>query len=97
ADLLAPRPAHVNLTPMNPTPAVAWTAPPIAAQRRFAGILEAAGLAGTIRHNRGTDRDAACGQLYANYQAASGRRLPAAERVLPLAGRPAGAPLRAGT
>jgi 23S rRNA (adenine2503-C2)-methyltransferase len=76
ADLLMPRRTHVNLIPMNPTPAVPWVAPAVAAQRRFAGILEAAGLTATIRHNRGTDIDAACGQLYANYQVASGRRLP---------------------
>jgi 23S rRNA (adenine2503-C2)-methyltransferase len=83
--LLRPRRAHVNLIPMNPTPAVPWVAPPVAAQRRFADILEHGGLTATIRHNRGTDIDAACGQLYANYQVASGRRLPAAERVLQLA------------
>ena len=82
--LLRPRRAHVNLIPMNPTPAVPWTAPPVAAQRRFADICEHGGLTATIRHNRGTDIDAACGQLYANYQVASGRRLPAAERILPL-------------
>jgi 23S rRNA (adenine2503-C2)-methyltransferase len=75
ADLLAPRRAHVNLIPMNPTPAVPWVAPDVAAQRRFARILQAAGLTATIRHNRGTNIDAACGQLYANYQVASGRRL----------------------
>jgi 23S rRNA (adenine2503-C2)-methyltransferase len=85
ADLLAPRRAHVNLIPMNPTPAVPWVAPGVAAQRRFAAILEAAGLTATIRHNRGTDIDAACGQLYANYQMASGRRLPLATSD---AGRP---------
>ena len=83
--LLRPRRAHVNLIPINPTPAVPWVAPPVAAQRRFADDLEHGGLTTTIRHNRGTDIDAACGQLYANYQVASGRRLPAAERVLPLA------------
>ncbi|MBW3604122.1 MAG: 23S rRNA (adenine(2503)-C(2))-methyltransferase RlmN [Actinobacteria bacterium] len=82
--LLSPRRTHVNLIPMNPTPAVAWVAPSVAAQRRFAAVLEAGGLTATIRHNRGTNIDAACGQLYANYQVASGRRLPAAERVLPL-------------
>lgn len=82
--LLAPRRTHVNLIPMNPTPAVPWTAPSVAAQRRFAAALETGGLTATIRHNRGTDIDAACGQLYANYQVASGRRLPAAEQVLPL-------------
>jgi 23S rRNA (adenine2503-C2)-methyltransferase len=89
--LLSPRRAHVNLIPMNPTPAVPWAAPPVAAQRRFAAICEAGGLTATIRHNRGTNIDAACGQLYANYQLASGRRLPAAERLLPLAGLRSGA------
>jgi 23S rRNA (adenine2503-C2)-methyltransferase len=84
--LLSPRRVHINLIPMNPTPAVPWEAPPVAAQRRFAAICESGGLTATIRHNRGTNIDAACGQLYANYQVASGRRLPAAERVLPLAG-----------
>jgi 23S rRNA (adenine2503-C2)-methyltransferase len=83
ADLLAPRRAHVNLIPMNPTPGVAWVAPSVAAQRRFAAILAAAGLTATIRHNRGTNIDAACGQLYANYQMASGRRLTPSERALP--------------
>ena len=91
AGLLSPRRAHVNLIPMNPTPAVGWVAPPVVAQRRFAQILEAAGLTATIRHNRGTDIDAACGQLYANYQLASGRRLPAAEALLPLAASPVAA------
>lgn len=92
ADLLASRRAHVNLIPMNPTPGIAWVAPAVTVQRRFAQILEASGMTATIRHNRGTDIDAACGQLYANYQMASGRRLPGAaqlptgERVLPFAG-----------
>jgi 23S rRNA (adenine2503-C2)-methyltransferase len=69
---------HVNLIPMNPTPAVPWRAPPVAAQRAFAQVLTDAGLAVTIRHNRGTEIDAACGQLFANHAVASGRILPAA-------------------
>jgi 23S rRNA (adenine2503-C2)-methyltransferase len=91
ATLLRPRDAHVNLIPMNPTSAVPWVAPPVAQQRRFARVLEQAGLTATIRHNRGTQIDAACGQLYANYRVASGRRLPAAERLLPLSDPGAGA------
>lgn len=70
--------AHVNLIPMNPTPAVEWRAPPVAEQRAFAVILERAGVPCTIRHNRGARIDAACGQLYANHTLASGRTLPAA-------------------
>ena len=63
---------------MNPTPAVPWRAPPARAQRAFAATLAEAGVAATVRRNRGTDIDAACGQLYADYAAASGRMLPAA-------------------
>jgi 23S rRNA (adenine2503-C2)-methyltransferase len=70
--------AHVNLIPMNPTPAVPWTAPPVHQQRAFADLLVEGGVAATIRANRGNEIDAACGQLYADYQVASGRTLPAA-------------------
>jgi 23S rRNA (adenine2503-C2)-methyltransferase len=77
--------AHVNLIPMNATPAVPWTAPPVAAQRAFAEVLTGGGISATIRANRGGDIDAACGQLYADYRVASGRTLPvavgAADRV----------------
>jgi 23S rRNA (adenine2503-C2)-methyltransferase len=70
--------AHVNLIPMNPTPAVGWCAPPITVQRTFAATLKRAGIPVTIRHNRGAEIDAACGQLYANHAVASGRTLPTA-------------------
>ncbi len=70
--------AHVNLIPMNPTPAVPWHAPAVHEQRAFAAVLNEGGISATIRANRGNDIDAACGQLYANYQMASGRTLPAA-------------------
>lgn len=77
--------AHVNLIPMNPTPAVPWAAPTVEQQRAFADVLVDGGISATIRANRGNDIDAACGQLYANYQVASGRILPvavgAAERI----------------
>jgi len=70
--------AHVNLIPMNPTPAVPWRAPPVAEQRAFAARLEQGRVRATIRHNRGGNIDAACGQLYADYLLGSGRTLPAA-------------------
>ncbi|MDQ3708947.1 MAG: radical SAM protein [Actinomycetota bacterium] len=69
---------HVNLIPLNATPSVPWRAPPVPAQRAFLAALHEAGLAATIRRNRGGDIDAACGQLYADYAMASGRTLPAA-------------------
>jgi 23S rRNA (adenine2503-C2)-methyltransferase len=71
--------AHVNLIPMNPTPAVPWTAPPVGEQRAFLRTLVSAGVAATIRANRGGDIDAACGQLYAEYAVRSGKMLPAAK------------------
>jgi 23S rRNA (adenine2503-C2)-methyltransferase len=79
--------AHVNLIPMNATPAVPWRAPSVAHQRAFAAVLERGGVAATIRANRGGNIDAACGQLYADYALGSGRILPAAvgaaERLAP--------------
>jgi hypothetical protein len=63
---------------MNPTPAVPWRAPSPAHQRAFAAVLQRAGLAVTVRRNRGGDIDAACGQLAADYALGSGRILPSA-------------------
>jgi 23S rRNA (adenine2503-C2)-methyltransferase len=79
AELVRSEGAHVNLIPMNPTPAVPWRAPSVAAQRAFARTLERAGVPATIRANRGGDIDAACGQLYADFAVRSGKMLPAAE------------------
>jgi 23S rRNA (adenine2503-C2)-methyltransferase len=76
-----PRP-HVNLIPMNPTPAVPWRAPDDAGRQAFRDVLVAAGVPATIRRNRGGEIDAACGQLYADYAVASGRTLPAAAGAL---------------
>ena len=60
-----PLPAHVNLLPLNPTPG--WptkgTAP--AGVQLFRQLLVARGVNATVRQNRGTDIDAACGQLAA--------------------------------
>jgi 23S rRNA (adenine2503-C2)-methyltransferase len=77
----APRVAHVNLIPMNPTPAVPWHAPPAEQQRAFRRVLAGAGLPATIRDTRGNDIDAACGQLYADHAVGSGRVLPAAREA----------------
>jgi 23S rRNA (adenine2503-C2)-methyltransferase len=78
AELVGGLDAHVNLIPMNPTPAVPWRAPSGNAQHAFVRVLAQAGVAATIRQNRGTEIDAACGQLYADYAMASGKMLPAA-------------------
>ena len=65
AQLLRGDLAHVNLIPMNPVAHTPWTASPPAVIDRFAGRLRAAGVATTVRRNRGIEIGAACGQLAA--------------------------------
>ncbi len=57
--------AHVNLIPMNTTgnPTYRPSDPETIAQ--FAAVLVGAGVNATVRHNRGSDANAACGQLRA--------------------------------
>jgi len=57
--------AHVNLIPLNPTPGFPTRGTDAAGVRRFADRLSDRGVNATIRRNRGTDIDAACGQLAA--------------------------------
>jgi 23S rRNA (adenine2503-C2)-methyltransferase len=64
-ELLAPRLAHVNLIPLNPTPGSVWDASPKDAEREFVRRIEAYGVAVTVRDTRGRDIDGACGQLAA--------------------------------
>jgi hypothetical protein len=56
---------HVNLIPMNPVAHTPWRSSSPAAIEAFAARLRTAGLPVTIRHNRGQDVGAACGQLAA--------------------------------
>ena len=63
ADALPTGPAHVNLIPYNPTPGLTARPTPPARVERFAAVLRQGGVNATIRRNRGTDIDAACGQL----------------------------------
>jgi 23S rRNA (adenine2503-C2)-methyltransferase len=64
-DLLAPRLAHVNLIPLNPTPGSKWDASPKKVERAFVQALEARGVSVTVRDTRGREIDGACGQLAA--------------------------------
>jgi 23S rRNA (adenine2503-C2)-methyltransferase len=57
--------AHVNLIPLNPTPGYPAIGTPPAGVAAFAAALSASGVNATVRRNRGTDIDAACGQLRA--------------------------------
>ena len=65
AELLRGEHAHVNLIPMNQVAHTPRTGTPLPAVERFAAWLSAAGIATTIRFNRGTEIGAACGQLAA--------------------------------
>jgi 23S rRNA (adenine2503-C2)-methyltransferase len=59
--------AHVNLIPLNPTPGYAVRGTPPERVRGFRDRLVALGVNATVRRNRGTSIDAACGQLKAAF------------------------------
>jgi 23S rRNA (adenine2503-C2)-methyltransferase len=65
AAMARPLRAHVNLIPLNPTPGYPARGTPPARVRAFRDRLRDSGVNATIRRNRGTDIDAACGQLAA--------------------------------
>jgi 23S rRNA (adenine2503-C2)-methyltransferase len=67
-------PAHVNLIPLNPTPG--WPTKGSSATRvqQFRQLLDDRGVNATVRRNRGTDIDAACGQLAAGQPVTLTRR-----------------------
>ncbi|HLY34805.1 MAG TPA: 23S rRNA (adenine(2503)-C(2))-methyltransferase RlmN [Jatrophihabitantaceae bacterium] len=64
--LLAPRLAHVNLIPLNPTPGSEWDASPKGVEREFVRRLQQHGVPVTVRDTRGREIDGACGQLAAS-------------------------------
>ena len=68
AALARPLGAHVNLIPLNPTPGYPTRGTDQAGVRRFRDQLAAQGVNATIRRNRGTGIDAACGQLRAGHE-----------------------------
>jgi 23S rRNA (adenine2503-C2)-methyltransferase len=72
--------AHVNVIPWNPVYGLQYQRPSVEAVRRFVAIIRAAGVAATVRIDRGVDIDAACGQL---------------QRTADAAGRPTAAEARA--
>jgi 23S rRNA (adenine2503-C2)-methyltransferase len=61
--LLAGWPAHLNVIPWNPVFGMQYQRPAPAEVHRFVGLVRRAGVAATIRIDRGVDIDAACGQL----------------------------------
>ena len=65
AVLARPLGAHVNLIPLNPTPGYPVRGTPADRVLEFRDQLRDVGINATVRRNRGTDIDAACGQLAA--------------------------------
>ena len=63
-----PLPAHVNLIPLNPTPGYTVKGTPMSRVREFRDLLRDGGVNATIRQTRGTEIDAACGQLRATHE-----------------------------
>lgn len=74
ADLARDVRAHVNLIPLNPTPGYATPGTPPAGVQRFKEGLVHLGVNATVRRNRGTGIDAACGQLRAGHEVTIGRK-----------------------
>ncbi len=66
AAIAVPLGAHVNLIPLNPTPGYPVRGTDKDGVRRFRDELISRGVNATVRRNRGTDIDAACGQLAAS-------------------------------
>ncbi|MDY7102604.1 MAG: 23S rRNA (adenine(2503)-C(2))-methyltransferase RlmN [Actinomycetota bacterium] len=74
--------AHVNLIPLNRTPGWPTTGSPPQRIERFARLLGDLGVNATVRQNRGTEIDAACGQLRTRHeQTAPGADGPVATKV----------------
>ncbi len=59
---------HVNLIPLNPTPAFPYERPSVERIERFAAILNDTGIPATVRYSRGVEIAAACGQLHIEHQ-----------------------------
>jgi hypothetical protein len=55
--------AKVNLIPYNTVEGLEWSRPSRSRQEKFLSILRARGVAATLRHEKGHDINAACGQL----------------------------------
>ena len=54
---------HVNVIPLNPTPAAPFERPSVERIERFAEILRRHTIPATVRYSRGVEIAAACGQL----------------------------------
>jgi 23S rRNA (adenine2503-C2)-methyltransferase len=73
-----PLAAHVNLIPLNPTPGYPTRGTAREGVGQFQRWLGDLGINATVRRNRGTDIDAACGQLAARVELRDRPSAPAA-------------------
>lgn len=71
ARLLAHQPHHLNIIPLNATPGSEFQAPPYPRTRAFIQACRREGLNVSLRHSKGGDIEAACGQLRAASEAES--------------------------
>ena len=81
--LLAEVPCKLNLIPFNPFPGSDYRRSSTDAVRRFAEILNRAGIVATVRKTRGDDIDAACGQLAGQIEDRTRRSLRQTIRIEP--------------
>jgi 23S rRNA (adenine2503-C2)-methyltransferase len=68
---------HVNLIPLNPTPAFPYERPSVERIDRFAKLINDAGIPATVRYSRGVEIAAACGQLHIEQQKREAERTAA--------------------
>jgi 23S rRNA (adenine2503-C2)-methyltransferase len=59
---------HVNVIPLNPTPAAPFERPSPERIERFAEVIRQKGIPATVRYSRGVDIAAACGQLRVEHE-----------------------------
>ena len=80
ADLCRELRAHVNLIPLNPTPGYLTVGTDADGVKQFQRWLQERNTNATIRRNRGTDIDAACGQLRASSTSAGSTAVASPKR-----------------
>ncbi len=68
ASLLRGLICHVNVIPLNPTPAAPFERPSPQRIEAFASVLRDHGIPATVRYSRGVDIAAACGQLRVEHE-----------------------------
>jgi len=83
ADYARPLGAHVNLIPLNPTPGWPTRGSSPARVREFANEIRFRGGNATIRQTRGTEINAACGQLRADRSDAGERSTESTTVAMP--------------